>query len=109
MIQFSAEPFEYPREWPANVRLVGPALWEPPSPEPEWLAGEERPVVLVTASTEFQDDSQLIRTALEALADLPYLVVATTAAHDPDDFDPPANARVESFFPTARSCAGPPL
>ncbi len=56
-------------------------------------------MVLVTASTDFQDDSRLIRSALEALADLPYLVVATTAAHDPAEFDPPANARVESFVP----------
>lgn len=99
VVQFSAEPFEYPREWPAKVRLVGPALWEPPSDEPAWLKNEERPVILVTASTEFQDDSKLIRTTLQAFADTPYLVVATTAAHDPADFDAPANARVESFVP----------
>lgn len=99
LIQFSAEPFEYPREWPANVRLVGPALWEPPGPEPEWLAAEERPIVLVTASTEFQDDAKLIRSALEAFADQPYAIVATSAAHDPGDFDVPANARVERHLP----------
>jgi MGT family glycosyltransferase len=99
LIQFSAEPFEYPREWPENVRLVGPALWEPPGPEPEWLADEERPIVLVTASTEFQDDAKLIRSALEAFAGRPYAIVATTAVHDPGDFDAPANARVERFLP----------
>ncbi|HSS32154.1 MAG TPA: nucleotide disphospho-sugar-binding domain-containing protein [Solirubrobacterales bacterium] len=99
VIEFSAEPFEYPREWAPNIRLVGPALWEPPASEPEWLASEERPIVLATASTEFQDDAAVIRCALEALADSPYLVVATTAAHDSSDFDPPANARVESFLP----------
>jgi UDP:flavonoid glycosyltransferase YjiC (YdhE family) len=99
LIEFSAEPFEYPREWPENVRLVGPALWEPPGPEPEWLANETRPIVLVTASTEFQDDAVLIRSALEAFADRPYAVVATTAAHDPGDFDVPANARVERYLP----------
>lgn len=99
VIEFSAEPFEYAREWAPNIRLVGPALWEPPASEPGWLASEERPIVLVTASTEFQDDAAVIRCALEALAKSPYLVVATTAAHDPDDFDPPANARVESFLP----------
>lgn len=99
LIQFSAEPFEYPREWPVNVRLVGPALWEPPGPEPEWLAAEERPTILVTASTEFQDDAKLIRGALEAFADRPYAVIATTAAHDPDDFDVPANARLERHLP----------
>ena len=38
LIQFSAEPFEYHREWPANVRLVGPGLWDPPGEEPS-LAG----------------------------------------------------------------------
>lgn len=81
------------------MRLVGPALWEPPGPEPEWLATEERPIILVTASTEFQDDAKLIRGALEAFADQPYAVVATTAAHDPDDFDVPANARLERHLP----------
>jgi MGT family glycosyltransferase len=99
LIQFSAEPFEYPREWPENVRLVGPALWEPPGPEPEWLAAERRPIVLVTASTEFQDDAKLIRCALEAFAGRPYAIVATTAAHDPGDFDIPPNARVERYLP----------
>lgn len=99
LIQFSAEPFEYKREWPSNVRLVGPALWEPPAAEPEWLAAEERPIVLVTASTEFQDDAKLIRCALEAFAGRPYALIATTAAHDPGDFEVPANARVERYLP----------
>jgi MGT family glycosyltransferase len=99
LIQFSAEPFEYAREWPANVRLVGPALWEPPASEPQWLTIEQRPIVLVTASTEFQDDAKLIRVALEAFAKEPYAIIATTAAHDPKDFDVPANARVERRLP----------
>jgi UDP:flavonoid glycosyltransferase YjiC (YdhE family) len=99
LIAFSAEPFEYPRKWPVNVRLVGPALWEPPAVEPEWLAAEKRPIVLVTASTEFQDDAKLIRSALEAFAGRPYAVVATTAAHDPGDFDVPPNAMVERYLP----------
>jgi UDP:flavonoid glycosyltransferase YjiC (YdhE family) len=99
LIQFSAEPFEYPREWPQNVRLVGPALWEPPAPEPEWLTAEERPILLVTASTEFQDDAKLIRVALDAFAKEPYAIIATTAAHDPDGFDVPPNARVQRHLP----------
>jgi UDP:flavonoid glycosyltransferase YjiC (YdhE family) len=99
LIQFSAEPFEYHREWPANVRLVGPGLWDPPAAEPDWLAAEERPLVLLSASTEFQDDGALIETGLAALATEPYAVVATTAAHDPARFEVPANARVERFLP----------
>jgi MGT family glycosyltransferase len=98
-IHFSAEPFEYARIWPQSMRLVGPALWERPAPEPEWLAGEERPILLVSASTAFQDDAELISGTLEAFAETPYAVIATTAAHDPEDFDAPANARVERYLP----------
>ncbi len=99
LVQFSAEPFEYPRRWPRNVRLVGPALWEPPASEPEWLAGEERPIVLVTVSTEFQDDAELIRCTLKAFAGRPYAMVATCGGYDPRDFQVPSNARVERFLP----------
>jgi UDP:flavonoid glycosyltransferase YjiC (YdhE family) len=99
LIQFSAEPFEYPRRWPANVRLVGPGLWDPGAEAPEWLEAEERPLVLLSASTEYQDDGALIAVGLEALAEEPVAVVATTAANDPAAFSPPANARVERFLP----------
>jgi MGT family glycosyltransferase len=99
LIQFSAEPFEYHRDWPANVRLVGPGLWDPPAAEPSWVAEEERPIVLLSASTEFQDDGALIEMGLEALAAEPCAVIATTAAHDPARFDVPPNARVERFLP----------
>jgi UDP:flavonoid glycosyltransferase YjiC (YdhE family) len=97
---FTAEPYEYPRgDWPASVRLVGPGTFDPPAEEPTWLAGETRPLVLVTCSTDFQDDGKLVATALDALAGEDVLVVATTAAVDPGAFDPPANARVERFLP----------
>ena len=69
-VLFTAEPYEYPRtDWPASVRLVGPGTWEPESEPPVWLAEEQRPVVLVTASTVRQGDDELIATALRALAD----------------------------------------
>jgi MGT family glycosyltransferase len=98
-ILFTAEPFEYPRsDWPENVRLVGPGIWGPQEQTPAWLAAETRPIVLVTASTEFQADEKLIATSLDALAAEPVAVIATTAAHDPARFTPPANARVERFL-----------
>jgi MGT family glycosyltransferase len=99
-ILFTAEPYEYPRsDWPENVRLVGPGTWGPPGEAPPWLLTEERPIVLVTASTELQADAKLIATALDGLAGEPFAIVATTAAHDPARFKPPANARVERFLP----------
>ncbi len=100
LLYFTAEPFDYPRpDWPANVRAVGPGLWCPPSEPPAWLDGIDRPLVLVTISTEYQDDGALVETALRALADEDVFVVATTAAVDPASFDVPHNARVEHFVP----------
>lgn len=99
-IIFTAEPYEYPRsDWPPSVRLVGPGTWEPVAEPPEWLASETRPIVLVTASTGYQRDEQLIRTALDAFAGEEVALVATTAAHDPAAFKAPSNARVAQFLP----------
>jgi MGT family glycosyltransferase len=96
---FTAEPYEFPRsDWPASVRLVGPGTWEPPAETPDWLAGETRPIVLVTASSAYQADERLITTALEAFADDDVALVATTAAIDPSTFNAPNNARVERFL-----------
>jgi MGT family glycosyltransferase len=99
-IAFTAEPFEYPRrDWPPQVRLVGPGLWEPPAEPPAWLESETRPIVLVTASTAYQRDDKLIATALEGLAGEDFAVIATTGALDPAAFEAPSNARVEGFLP----------
>lgn len=99
-IAFTAEPYEHHRsDWPPQVRLVGPGLWETPADPPSWLEAETRPIVLVTASTAFQLDAKLIATALEALSGEELAVVATTAAQDPAQFSAPANARLERFLP----------
>ncbi len=100
VIYLTAEPFEYPHsDWPASVRMVGPGVWEPPGRLPDWLNDDSRPLVLVTASSEFQDDGKLIAVALEVLAEENVRVVATTAAVDPSSFSLPANARVERVLP----------
>jgi MGT family glycosyltransferase len=98
LLYMTAEPFEYPRsDWPAAVRMVGPCCWEPPSDSPPWLDEITRPLVLVTTSSEFQDDGRLVRTALDALADEDVQVVATLPAAKLD-MHVPANARVETFI-----------
>ncbi len=80
----------------ARGRLAPPA-----SPGRASDAGRrgQRQILLVSASTEFQDDAELIKVTLAALANRPYAVIATTAAHDPNDFRVPANAKVERFLP----------
>jgi MGT family glycosyltransferase len=95
----TAEPFEYPRsDWPASVRMVGPCCWEPPADPPSWLNEIERPLILVTTSSEFQDDGQLVRTALDALSGEDVEVVATMPSAQLD-VPVPANAHVEPFLP----------
>ena len=91
--------FEYPREsWPDSFCFTGPILWEPPVDEPDWLDAVRRPVVLVTTSSEFQDDGALVETALAGLADEDCGVVATMPTGS-IPHQVPANAHVEGFVP----------
>ena len=99
LLYMTAEPFEYHRtDWPDNVAMVGPCDWEPAGEPPPWLADLDRPIVLVTTSSEFQDDGRLVSTALEALADQPVHVVATLPSGEPMAYDVPSNAHVERFL-----------
>lgn len=98
-LYFTAPSFEVEGiELPTSFRMVGPGVWEPPTQPPPWLDELEDPLVLVTASSEFQRDDALIEAALEAVRGEDMRLVATTVAHDPEQFDPPPNARVERFL-----------
>jgi MGT family glycosyltransferase len=100
VVAYYAEPLEYPRRhMPDNVCLVGPASWEPPyERDLPQVVKREGPTVLVTASTQYQNDKRLIEVALEALADEPLRIVATTASLDPEAFHAPDNAYVVRFL-----------
>jgi hypothetical protein len=100
VLVYTAEPFEYPRsDWPRKVRLVGPGLWEPPAEPPAWLEDIDRPLVLVTCSTMFQNDRRLAEVACEAFAGAPLDVVVTTGDVDPSGLSAPANVRIERYVP----------
>ncbi|MEP6630946.1 MAG: glycosyltransferase [Lapillicoccus sp.] len=100
MIVTTAEPLEYPHpDWAGRVHLVGALPWEPPAPTPAWVEAIEGPVALVTTSSEYQADEQLVRTAFAALADQPWTVVATMPAGVGDVGPLPANARLVDFVP----------
>jgi MGT family glycosyltransferase len=79
--------------------MVGPCDWEPPSQLPGWWDQISGPIVLVTTSSEFQDDGRLVQAALDGLATEPVTVVATMPTGDPARFRPPANVRLERFIP----------
>lgn len=98
VLYLTAEPFEYPRsDWPENVVLVGPCPWEPPAEPPTWLEHIDRPIVLVTTSSEFQNDAKLVTCALQALAGEDLHLVATLPAQDPAGLEIPDNAHVVRF------------
>jgi MGT family glycosyltransferase len=100
MLVTTAKPFEYAStDWGPDVVMTGTMSWEPAQELPRWLDEVDRPVVLVTTSSEFQDDGVLVRTALEALREEPVHVVATMPAGVASDLDVPANATVAEFIP----------
>jgi UDP:flavonoid glycosyltransferase YjiC (YdhE family) len=83
---------EYPRGWAPGVQVPGPMTFELPHPDIALPAGEA-PLVLVAPSTSQDPRNRLVRVALEALAEEPVRVVATTnrvGAQPP--IDVPANA-----------------
>lgn len=99
---FTADALEYPRDhWPENFRLVGPGLWAPPAEAPDWLAEIERPIALVTCSTERQSDREIIEAALQGLPHQGLFVVATSAAYAPEEIEAATgpNCRLERFIP----------
>src|SRR3954452_16447407 len=85
---------EYPRRWPAGVHVVGPMPFELPYPDVELPPGDE-PLVVVAPSTAKDRRAGLVRASLEALADEPVRVLATTNRAMPaSGVAAPANARV---------------
>jgi MGT family glycosyltransferase len=96
----TAKPFEYEvTDWGESVRMIGACSWDPPQSVPSWLEEIDKPIILVTTSSEFQDDGLLVRTALEAFAGQDVHVVATMPAGLDQSLTLPANATVEEFVP----------
>jgi UDP:flavonoid glycosyltransferase YjiC (YdhE family) len=89
---------EYPREWPAHVRVTGPLFFEVPGEEVEIPEGEG-PLVLIAPSTSQDPECELLRMTLEGLADEPVRVLATTNRHQPErPIEVPENARVVDWL-----------
>ena len=107
LLATSVPELEHPRsDLPAHVHFVGRMDAPPPaaSSVPEWwdeLGQPDRPVVHVTQGTFNADPTQLLLPTLEALADEPVLVVATTGRGGRRSLPGavPANARVTDLLP----------
>jgi MGT family glycosyltransferase len=101
MLVASGKPFQYPQtDWGDTVQMIGPCVLDrEPESEPDWLESIDRPIVLVTTSSEEQADADLVITAIAALADEPVHVVATVPAGQPDGVTASPNATVCRFVP----------
>jgi MGT family glycosyltransferase len=101
MLVATGKPFEYPQtDWGDAVQMIGPCMFEPAiDAVPDWLTAIDRPIVLVTTSSQKQADAKLVATAMTALADEPVHVVATLPAGLPSGITPGPNATVLEFAP----------
>ncbi len=73
---------EYPRSWLPGVEVTGPIEFELPFQDIEVPEGDD-PLILVAPSTAQDRDGKMVRVALEALANEPVRVVATTNRVEP--------------------------
>jgi UDP:flavonoid glycosyltransferase YjiC (YdhE family) len=90
---------EYPREWPEHVRVTGPLFFELAAEEVEIPEGDG-PLVVVAPSTSQDPECELVRVVLEALADQPVRVLATTNRHRPEvPIEVPGNAVLVDWMP----------
>jgi UDP:flavonoid glycosyltransferase YjiC (YdhE family) len=94
---------EYPRSWPAGTHVTGPLFFELDA-KPVEIPEGPGPLVVVAPSTAQDPECRLLRVALEALADLPVRVLATTNRHEPDEpITVPDNAVLTEWLPYSQA------
>jgi UDP:flavonoid glycosyltransferase YjiC (YdhE family) len=97
-LYFTATPFEYPRPLPAGVVMVGAGEWDTGAEAEFDLPEDDRNLVLVACSSEFQDDGEIAATALAGLGGRWRLAI-TTAGVDPESLGDHGDALVARFLP----------
>jgi UDP:flavonoid glycosyltransferase YjiC (YdhE family) len=90
---------EYPRAWPAHVRVTGPLFYELPAEKVEIPEGDD-PLVAIAPSTSQDPECELLRKALAGLADEPVRVLATRNKQRPEvPVEVPSNAVLLDWMP----------
>ncbi|MGM9999584.1 MAG: glycosyltransferase [Candidatus Bruticola sp.] len=96
-LYFTSEAFEYPRQWPENVNLVGASHWEPEQETQLNLPADSRQVVLVSLGCSYQNNANLLKQAIAALPSNSYQVVATTCSIPTSEFTEDDGAIITRF------------
>ena len=101
MLVASGKPFDYVQaDYGDSVHMIGPCALDPrPETATDWLASIDRPIVLVTTSSEMQRDETLAQAAVTALADEPVHVVATLPAGGHRDVQETPNSTICQMIP----------
>ena len=101
MLIASGSPFQYPGiQWGDSIHLIGPCIQEAgPATPPDWLVAIDRPIVLVTTSSEKQADDTLVTAAVEALSGEGVHVIATLPAGHPESDSPHDHVTLRRFVP----------
>lgn len=71
------------RQWPDHVRVVGPAIWEPPAEQVKIPAGDD-PLVVVAPSTAQDLQHKMLGASVSGLRNLPVRVLATKNGREPE-------------------------
>lgn len=110
LLVLTSPAFDFPAtSLPPNVRYVGPQLddpawlapWEPSAP----LADDGRPLVLVSLSTTYQGQADVVRRIGAALADLPVRGLVTLGpALRPEEIALPPNVLAAPYAPHTLVC-----
>jgi UDP:flavonoid glycosyltransferase YjiC (YdhE family) len=94
---------EYPRQWPPEVHVVGPLMWEPPYHDVPPPPGD-RSLVLVAPSTAQDPEQRLLRAALAGLGGEPIrLLAATNRKPIPVPVAIPRNAKLVEWLSYSRT------
>jgi MGT family glycosyltransferase len=103
ILMATSRAFDFDQAPPEPYRYVGPYLADPAWTEtwsPPWLADDGRPLVLVSFSTMYQRQEDVLHRVIEALGDLDVRGVVTLGpALSPDDFPAPENVWVAANAP----------
>ena len=100
---------EYPRRWPSYAHVTGPLFFELPAEEVDIPEGDG-PLVVVAPSTAQDPECEMLRAALEGLADEPVRVLATTNRRVPEEpIEVPDNAVLVDWLPYSQAMAAADL
>jgi MGT family glycosyltransferase len=106
MLVLSSSVFDFPAALPDHVIYCGPQLEDAsrlPSWQPPWPDNNKTPLVLISLSTTYQAQDNVIRRLLLAVENLPVHVVVTLGySMNPDQFQAPINVKLIQFVPHRR-------